>query len=104
MQKQTMHIKTPKILKFFLGTDEDTDTLIMCRNSEIDLVTYDYELYEALGSIKEYDNFQLNRLIKFLESVDIVSYRKNAGKEKPILTHEKVEDIRKEALKKNNME
>ncbi len=99
IQKQTMHLRPEKILKFLLGTNEDVDTLIMCRGTEIDFITYDYELYEAIGAIKAEDSFKLNRLIKLLEVVDVVSYRKNTGKEKPVLTHGRVDELRKEAFK-----
>lgn len=100
-QKQRMYLNTETILKFFLGTDDTVDTLIKCKSSEIDLMTSDYELYEALGSLKDYDGFKLNKLIKFLEVVDVVSYRKNKYQEKPILKEEKIDQLRKAALKTN---
>jgi hypothetical protein len=100
MQKQKMHLSPENILKFFLGSDDEIDTLIKCKGSEIDFETYDCELYEALGCLKDYDNFKLNKLIKFLEVVDVLSYRRSHYKEKPILTHERVDELRKKALKK----
>ncbi len=100
MQKQKTHLNSEKILKFFLGTDDEIDTLIKCRGSEIDFETYDFDLYTALGSLKEYDDFSMSKLVKFLEVVDVLSYKKHFFKEKPILTHNLVEELRKKALKK----
>ena len=96
---QTM-LDSESLLKYFLGTDDEIDTLITCR-SDVQLSTTDKALYEALGSIKEYDNFKLARLIKLLEVTDIISYRMGSGREKGILTHEQVEHLRKTALKTN---
>jgi len=100
IQKRTVYLNSEVLLKFFLGADDEVDTLIKCRGTEVDLITYDNDLYEALGSIKPYDNFQLQKLIKLIEVLDILSYRKNFGKEKPILTHEKVDELRTAVLKK----
>jgi hypothetical protein len=80
------------ILKYFLGSDDNIDTLIKCKIAEDRIVTADSELYEAFGSIKDYDNFKLPVLVKFFESVEINPAKKN------ILTHEKVEELRKLAL------
>ncbi len=102
--KQKMYLKPETILRFFMGVDDEIDTLIKCKGSEIELVTYDHDLYEALGSLKEYDSLDVRKLIKFFEVVDIISYRKNTGKEKPILTHERVDQLRKLALSKEEKE
>lgn len=98
--KQKMYLKPEALLKFFLEADDKIDTLIKCKGSEIELVTYDHDLYEALGSLKDYDSLDVRKLIKFFEVVDIISYRKSSGKEKPILTHERVEQLRRLALDK----
>ena len=100
MQKRSVYLNSETLLKFFLGTDDQIDTLIQCRGTEVDLITYDNDLYEALGSIKPYDNFQFQKLMKLFEVLDILSYRKNFGKEKPILTHQKVDELRARVLKK----
>ena len=93
-------LKASAILKYFLESDEEIDTLISCKTDDIELMCYDVSLYEALGSIKDYDEFNMRRLVKFIESVDIISFKKNVNPEKPVLTHERVEELRKEALKK----
>ena len=102
MQKQKLYLKAGAILKYFLGTSNKIENLILCRNNEIDLVTTDQDLYEALGSIKDYDNFNQRKLVKFLEVVEIGSLKRVKGKERTILSHERVEELRKIALKKDD--
>ncbi len=102
IQKQKLYLKAGAILKYFLGTSDKIETLIMCRNNEIDLVTTDQDLYEALGSLKDYDNFNQRKLVKFLEVVEIGSLKRVKGRERTILTHESVEELRKIALKKDD--
>ncbi|TKJ17888.1 hypothetical protein CEE44_05200 [Candidatus Woesearchaeota archaeon B3_Woes] len=97
-QKQKYFIKAEKILKYLITDDDETDTLITCKSSEIDLVTSDYDVYQALASIKEYDNFNLNKLKKLFEVVEIVSYAQNMKKGKPILKDEDVKILRKSVL------
>lgn len=99
-QKQTMRLKAEAILKYLIGDDDKIDTLITCKTSDVDLVTTDLDIYEALGSIKEYDNFNFNKLKKLFEVTDIVSYKSLRKQEKPILKDERVEELRKLALKK----
>lgn len=97
--KQKMILKASAILKYFLGTDDKIDTLIKCKPSNIELICYDQSLYEALGSLKDYDGFDFRKLVKFLESVDITSYKEKFDT-KPILTDERVDELRTEVLKK----
>ncbi len=89
------------ILSYFLGTDDKIDTLIKCKPGDIGLVCLDQSLYEAIGSIKDYDEFNFRKLVKFVESVDIVSYKENFRKPRPLLTDARVEELRKRALAKN---
>lgn len=86
--KQTFYLTSEDILKYFLSKSERIDTLIMCRGTEVNITTTDFNLYEALGSIEERDNFNINKLIKFLEVVHIESGSKK------VLTHERVEELR----------
>jgi hypothetical protein len=97
-QRQRIFLSSTTLLKYFLNTDDYIDTLITCRGTELELVTHDYNLYEALGSLKPYDNFNLNKLIKLLEVVRITPYENKEGKS--ILTDKRIEELRKEALKK----
>ena len=48
--------------------------------------------------INEDDNFNLNKLKKFFEVVEISSYENYTKKQKPILKQEDVDKIREEAL------
>ena len=98
-QKQRIELDSATILRYLIGNDEEIDTLIMCKSSEIELVTTDFNVYEALASIKQYDEFKLNKLAKFFEAVEIKSYKELKG-EKPILKDERVEELRRNALKK----
>ena len=100
-QKQKLFVKTDIILRYLITDDDATDTLITCKSSEIDLVTSDYDVYKALASIKQYDKFNLNKLKKFFEVVEILSYAQTMRKPKPIIKEEDVENIRKLALGSN---
>jgi len=94
--KKKLFVSPGTILRFLISDDDKTDTLIMCKSSEVDLVTDGYSIYEALGSIKQYDKFQLNKLTKLLEVVEIIPRKK----ESQVLTHERVDVLRNEALAK----
>lgn len=87
--KQTFYLTSEAILKYFLNKSEHIDTLIMCKGTEVNITTTDFNLYEALGSIEERDNFNLNKLVKFMEVVHI-----EMGPKK-VLTHERVEELRR---------
>ncbi|MBI2664345.1 hypothetical protein HYX10_03315 [Candidatus Woesearchaeota archaeon] len=86
------------LLKYLLGKSDRISTLIMCRGMDTELMTTDYELYKAFGSIKSYDDVTRMKLVKLFENVDIVSHRKENREEKRVLTHEQVEQLRKQAL------
>jgi len=100
LQKQSIYLKPEDILSFFLETDDNVDTLVKCKATEVELLTTDQDLYEALGSLQQPDKFELNKLVKFFESVDVISYKRTTRKEKPILTHERVEQLRRVALQR----
>lgn len=101
MQVKQTFLKPAIILRYLISNHDETDTLIMCKSSEIELVTTDYDIHCALGSLKPDDKLNINKLRKLFEVTNIVSYRFNNKKEKPVLTEKKVEEIRKQALKKN---
>jgi len=94
-QKKTMMLKPEAILRYLVSDDDYVDTLIMCRGSEVDLVATDSDIYEALGSIKSHDRFNMNKLKKFFEVVHVYS------SEKKILKDERVDEIRKLALRED---
>jgi len=94
-----IHFDAVSILKYLLGTDDKLDTLITCKADGAEITTTDFELYQALGSVKQYDAIQHSRLVKFLENVDIVSFKSLSGGSKKILSHDEVEQLRQAALK-----
>lgn len=98
-QKQRIVLDSETILRYLIGKDDKIDTLIMCKGNEIDLAAMDFNVYEALASVKPYDDFKLNKLAKFFEVVDVLSYRARKG-EKPIIKDDRVEELRKKALSK----
>lgn len=94
-------LKAAQILRYLISDDEDMSTKILCNLEQKNFVTTDKELYEALGSIKDYDDFKRAKLTKFFEVVDVYPFKMAAKRVKPILTFKKVEQLRKEALQKN---
>jgi hypothetical protein len=81
------------ILRYLLGTDDAIDTLVKCKRKDEIIIVTDKELYEALGSLKSYDSFSLPNLVKFFENVTV-----REDTRKRILTHERVDELRKSAL------
>ena len=98
--KQKKYVTSEAILRYLIGEDDKIKTLIICESSEVEILTSDFEIYEALGSIKPYDSFKLNKLTKLFEVVKIVSYEETMHKQKSILTDARVEELREKALKK----
>ena len=98
-QNKQVMLDSAAILRYLMGNDEKIETMVMCKNPSLDLETTDKEVYEALGSLRHYDNFKINRLTKFFENVDVHSFRQKTGNEKPVLTFEKADALRQSALK-----
>ncbi|MCF7862132.1 hypothetical protein K9M79_07890 [Candidatus Woesearchaeota archaeon] len=84
-----MFISAKDILSYLSGEDE-MDTLITCNPLKDTLITRDYDIYEALTCLEKID---VNRLKKFFENVDVVSYKNVTGKNKQPITHERVEQL-----------
>ncbi|MBI2107898.1 hypothetical protein HYT54_02125 [Candidatus Woesearchaeota archaeon] len=97
--RKLIYLNSEAVLRYLLGTDEKIETMVMCREPAIGLTTTDRDIYEALASLKPDDDFKINRLTKFFENVDVKSFREITGSEKPVLTFEKAEELRKSALK-----
>ncbi len=89
-----MFLDAGKILRYLIGNDEHLETKIICNPEKRRFVTTDQELYHALGSVKEYDNFRLNKLAKLFEVVSVRTVSK-----KQLLTDEVVDKLRAEALR-----
>ena len=96
--KRSIRINAETILKYLISSNEEIDTKIICKDPNVNLITTDKDVYQALGSIKQQDNFQLNKLTKFFENVDIISWKERTRKEKGVLTFERVEELRKMIL------
>jgi len=101
-QRMTRMLKAEDMLAYLLGTDDALDTLIKCKPSDIDLICYDQSLYEALGSFKDYDDFNFRKLVKLIESSDIISFKASLHQVRPVLTEQRVEELRQKALARNN--
>ncbi len=96
--QQKMFLKAEAIYKYLLGISDRLETLIMCKPGNTVLVTYDQSLYEALGAIDR-EKIDYNKLVKFLEVVDIQSFKEKMG-ERKILKQERVEEL-KNSLEEN---
>jgi len=96
--RQTLMLKPELILRYLISEDDKTDTLIMCNTSDINLITTDQNIYQALCCINKEDNFNLNKLKKLFEVADVHSFKEKFGKEKIIVTDKRVEELRKLAL------
>lgn len=97
-QRRSIMLKAEDILAYLLGTDDQLDTLIKCKPTGIDLLCYDQSLYEALGSLKDYDGFSFRKFVKLIESADIISFKNSLHQPRPVLTDERVEELRQKAL------
>lgn len=94
--KQRTYLKAGSIYKFLLELDEELDTLILCKSSEVHLMTTDQSLYEAIGSIKDKSQINFNKLVKLLEVTEVVSYAQSMKRSRSILTEKRVEQIKEE--------
>ena len=96
--RNTKFLSSEAILRYLLGNDDQIETLILCKPEDVELMTTDHNLYEALGSTKPHDNANMNKLTKLLEVVDIISYRQKTNADKPILKDERVEQLRNSSI------
>jgi len=93
MNKQRMYLRPEAILNYLKG-EEKLHTLITTQNTQVELVTTDQNLYEALGSVENRNEINLNLLVKLLEVVKICPHEDLDKKERTILTPQRVEEIR----------
>ncbi|MBN2457575.1 hypothetical protein JXB31_00400 [Candidatus Woesearchaeota archaeon] len=91
--KQRMYLRAEAILKYLTG-NEKLHTLITTQNTEIDLVTTDQSLYEALGSIDDRAKIDMNLLVKLLEVTTIVPFKDMMKHDRKVLTPERAEELR----------
>lgn len=92
--KKRIILRAEHILRFLIGEDSQLDNLVIFHSDKYELTASDAGLYQALGSVKEYDHFSRAKLVKFLEAVRIMPAHKR------VLTHERVSELRLKALKK----
>jgi len=92
-EKKRILLRPEHILRFFITEDSRLDDLIIFHHDQFELMMTDVGLYEALGSLKEYDDFKKAKLVKLLEVTRLIPSTKI------LLTHDRVEQVRKLALK-----
>ncbi len=91
--KQKLLLKPEAILKYLMGEDK-LHTLVTTKSSELTLITTDQYLYEAMGSIKERSEIDINLLVKLIEVTKVMPHEEFLKEERKILTPEKVEELR----------
>ncbi len=104
MENQKYFLRAEAILRYLVTDDEQLNNLIIFRPAHVGVFTDDQQLYEALGSIKPHDDFRLNKLTKFMETVDVHAVRERTRQAKYILKEERVEELRKGALAQQQTE
>jgi len=95
--EKKVYLKAEIIYSYLLGINEKLETAIMCNGNNFNFVTSDQSLYEALGSIQDKKQITSAKLVKFLEVVDIISFKNFMNKERKILTDQRVNEIKKHA-------
>ena len=83
------YLTANKIYQYLMG-DEKLETLICCNPDNIDLMTTDQSLYEAIGSITKKEEVNISKLVKLLEIVNILSFKYSLGRDRKILSNERV--------------
>jgi hypothetical protein len=102
MAAERFFLTSESIYNYLIG-DEELETAIMCRTEEIELATTDQNLYEAIGSVADRGAMPWNKLVKFLENVEVMSHRSVSRKGRSVLTHERVKEIRDLARKERKI-
>jgi hypothetical protein len=96
MQRQSQRdimLKAEAIYRFIKG-DDKIETLVMSPPEDVSLFAYDASIYEAMGSLVKEERQSINKMVKFFEVVNVLSYEKNFKRKKPILTNKRVDEIR----------
>ena len=91
---QKMYLKPEAILRYLTGEDK-LHTLITAKNTQVQLITTDQSIYEALGSVEKRDEIDINLLVKLFEVTKIMPHKEFMKQERSVLTPEKVEELRK---------
>ncbi|MBT4540145.1 hypothetical protein HOC35_01410 [Candidatus Woesearchaeota archaeon] len=93
LKQQRRYLKAEAIIKYFNG-DNTLETEIMCKPKN-NLVTSDQSLYEALGSFEDKSLVDINKLVKFLEVVEVISFVSTFKQPRKILTPQRVDELNK---------
>jgi hypothetical protein len=96
MEKKRCYLRAEMIYKYLMG-DEKLETQVMCKPNDLDLVTTDQSLYEALGSIEDKSKINYSKFVKFLEVVDVMSFRYSMKKNRKVLKIERVKEIQEKS-------
>jgi hypothetical protein len=91
--KQKLYLKAEAILKYLKGEDK-LHTLITTQNTEVDLITTDQSLYEALGSVENRNEIDINLLVKLLEVTTIMPFKEMMKEERSLLTPKRAQELR----------
>lgn len=92
--KQKMYLTAESIYRFLLEQDDKLDTLILCKSSEVNLMTTDQSMYEALGSIEDKSKINFNKLVKLMEVTELLPFTQAMKKPRQILTNQRADAIR----------
>ncbi len=101
--RKKIYLRAEMIYKYLIG-DEDMETLVFCKPGKLDMLTTDQSLYEAIGSIKDKDSINYNKLVKFLENVDVLSFRHALKKKRTVLRDDRVREIIVKAKEKTDLD
>ncbi|NTV23704.1 MAG: hypothetical protein HGA85_04990 [Nanoarchaeota archaeon] len=94
--KQKFFLKPEAILKYLKG-DEKLQEIVLFKPEDVDLVTSDQNLYEALASVEDRSQINLNLLVKLLELVTIQPHMELIKVPRHPITHEEAEELRGKA-------
>ena len=100
MRPRKTYLAAKDIVKYFLG-DDKLDASILCQ-ATTNYVTSDQSLYEAIGAFPDKSKIELNKLVKFLEVVEVVSYEQTFRQKKKVLTPERAESLMKDVEPKDD--
>ncbi len=100
--RKQVYLRAEMIYKYLLG-DEDMETLVFCKPGKLDMITTDQSLYEAIGSVKDKEHINYSKLVKFLENVDVLSFRHALKKKRTVLREERVREIKEKSKDRTDL-
>jgi hypothetical protein len=94
-QRRHVALNAATILRYLIGDDDALETAIICKQPGVEFITTDQDIYDALACIRQYDTLKLPKLVKLLEVTKV-----SPAVGRKILTEERLDSLRKEALSK----